>query len=152
MDGADIEVDGPGGTVKATTEGEGVYAIPAPWLAKAGDHDLAFTVIANGTVDVLTATLTIPQVPVTDMVAGPWEAFIGSAVAQDIRTRLEQRDTSLWLVAGGAFLAGLFVARLLRRRTPEAAAMALVVVLPMALSSPVGASGPANGSFCRSRA
>ncbi len=142
VDGAEIEVDGPGGTVKATAEGEGVYAIPAPWLERTGDHDLAFTVNANGTIDVLTATLTIPPMPAAAPAAGPWASVIGSAVAQDIRTRLEQRDTSLWLVAGGAFLAGLAAARMLRRRAPQAAAVALAVALPLVLIGPVGASGP----------
>ena len=147
VDGAEIEVDGPGGTVKATAEGEGVYAAPAPWLGKAGDHDFAVTVSAGGTIDVLTATLTIPPSLIgAPLATGPWTSFIGSAVAQDIRARLEQRDTSLWLVAGGAFVAGLLAARLLRRRTPQAAAMAIAVLLPVALSSPVEASGPQSAA------
>ncbi len=142
VDGAEIEVDGPGGTVKATVEGEGVYAIAAPWVAQPGSHDLAFTVNANGTIDVLTATLIIPDPPAPARTAeGPWISFISSAVAQDIRTRLERSDTSLWLVAGGAFLAGLVASRLLRRR-PATAALALVALLPAVAASPVAASGP----------
>jgi hypothetical protein len=142
VDGAEIEVDGPDGTVKASVEGEGVYAIPAPWLQKPGGHDLAFTVSAKGAIDVLTATLTIPEPPAAaPTAAGPWTAVIGSAVAQDIRTRLEQRDTSLWLVAGGAFLAGLVAARLLRRR-PAAAALALLALVPVLAAGPAVASGP----------
>ena len=58
--GAEIEIDTPQGTQKAMAEAEGVYGIAAPWLAKPGTYDLAITVQAEGTIDVLTATLTIP--------------------------------------------------------------------------------------------
>lgn len=58
--GAQIEIDTPLGTQKAVAEAEGVYGLAAPWLTKPGSYDLAITVQADGLVDVLTATLTIP--------------------------------------------------------------------------------------------
>ena len=36
VEGAEIEVDGPGGTVKATATPDGAYALDAPWLARPG--------------------------------------------------------------------------------------------------------------------
>lgn len=60
---ADVEVDTPQGTQKAVGEGEGVFTLTAPWLAKPGAYDLAITVQAAGAVDVLTTTLTIPPPP-----------------------------------------------------------------------------------------
>ena len=63
---AEIEIDTPQGTQKAVAEGEGVYRLAAPWLAKPGTYDLAITVQAEGTIDVLTATLTIPGLPATN--------------------------------------------------------------------------------------
>ncbi len=143
VNGAQIEVDGPGGTVKASPDGDGAYSIPAPWLAKPGNHDLAFTVMAGDIMDVLTATLAIPEpagsAPVS---ASVWSSFVGSAVAQNIRHRFSERDISLWLVAGAAFLAGLVAARLFRPRRGQAA-VAVVAALPfLALSGSADASGP----------
>ncbi|MGL4324415.1 MAG: efflux RND transporter periplasmic adaptor subunit [Beijerinckiaceae bacterium] len=60
VQGAEIEIDTPQGTQKAVAEGDGVYRLAAPWLAKPGAYDLAITVHADGAIDVLTATLTIP--------------------------------------------------------------------------------------------
>jgi len=63
--GAEIEVDTPLGTQKAVAEADGVYGLAAPWLAKAGLHDLAITVQVDGSIDVLTAALPIPERPAT---------------------------------------------------------------------------------------
>lgn len=61
--GAEIEIDTPQGTQKAVAEGEGIYGLAAPWLVKPGTYDLAFTVQVEGTIDVLAASLTIPELP-----------------------------------------------------------------------------------------
>ena len=58
--GAEIEIDTPQGTQKAVAEGEGIYRLTAPWLARPGAYDLAITVQVDGAIDVLTTTLTIP--------------------------------------------------------------------------------------------
>ena len=60
VEGATIEVDTPGGSRTAKPAGPGDYVLPAPFAAKPGAHDLAFTVTAGDMVDVLAATLTIP--------------------------------------------------------------------------------------------
>ncbi|MFG1223961.1 efflux RND transporter periplasmic adaptor subunit [Xanthobacter wiegelii] len=60
VEGATIEVDTPEGSQAAKPSGPGTYVLPAPFAAKPGAHDLAFTVTAGDMVDVLAATLTVP--------------------------------------------------------------------------------------------
>ncbi len=129
VEGAVLEIDTPHGLLTAAANGEGAYVAAAPWLAAPGSYDLAMTVQADGVVDILTATLTIPAPPPAP--AAPVSLvgeLIGSALAQDIRARIATRDTSLWLVAAGSFLAGLLCMAVWRRRAvaPVAAIMALI--------------------------
>lgn len=63
VEGATIEVDTPEGSRTAKAAGPGDYVLPVPFAASPGARDLAFTVTAGDTVDVLAATLTIPAVP-----------------------------------------------------------------------------------------
>ena len=143
VEGAEIEVDGPGGTIKATATPDGAYTLDAPWLARPGSYDLAFTVQAKGVIDILTATLTIPEPPAPQVAAGNlWNALIGAAWAQDIQTRLATRDASLWVVGGGAFLAGLFVAALFRSRRRNAAIAGLAALLVVSAAPSEAASPP----------
>lgn len=60
VEGATVEVDTPEGSQAAKPAGPGTYVLPAPFAAKPGAHDLAFTVTAGDTVDVLAGTLTVP--------------------------------------------------------------------------------------------
>lgn len=141
--GAKIDVDGPSGTVTATPTTDGAYTIEAPWLRAPGAYDLAITIEAGGLLDILTATLTIPPPPAPPtVVQGPFDALIGSAFAQDLKARIESRDVSLWLVGGGAFISGLFVAGLFRRRTVASSALMAIAVVG-AMTTPVEAAGPA---------
>ncbi len=140
--GAKIDIDGPSGTVAATPTADGAYTIEAPWLSAPGAYDLAFTIEAAGLLDILTATLTIPPPPAPPaVVQGPFDALIGSAFAQDLKARIESRDVSLWLVGGGAFLGGLVVAGLFRRR-PTATSALVALVVTGGLVAPVEAAGP----------
>ncbi len=141
---AAIEVDGPGGTLKAAATPDGAYTIEAPWLAQPGSYDLAFTVQATGAIDILTATLTIPETPALQKSAmGLWDTLIGAAWAQNIQTRLATRDTSLWVVGGSAFFAGLMVAGLFRRRG-RSAAIAVLAILVLGNASTSHAAGPST--------
>jgi hypothetical protein len=148
VEDAEIEVDGPGGTVRATAIAGGAYAIDAPWVARPGSHDLAFTVQARGLIDVLTTTLLIPQtlaVPPADNLTWPWGA--GRAWAGNVTSRLATLDVSLWAVGIGAFTAGLLVAWLPRRRRAIATGVALVVLMVGdgtvdAVASPATAAPP----------
>ncbi|MDQ0506206.1 efflux RND transporter periplasmic adaptor subunit [Xanthobacter agilis] len=60
VDGATIEMDTPEGSQAAKPVAPGTYVVPAPFAARPGAHDLAFTVTAGDTVDVLAGTLTVP--------------------------------------------------------------------------------------------
>jgi hypothetical protein len=140
---AKIEVDGPEGTALAAETGDGAYEMAVPWLARPGSFDLAFTVQANGTVDVLTATLTIPEPSAPTLAPGGlWQSIVGLAWAKDVRDRVATSDLTLWLVAGGSFLLGLVVAGLGRRRNRAAAAAAAVVIASAMHPAP----GLANGT------
>ncbi|MFG1249567.1 efflux RND transporter periplasmic adaptor subunit [Xanthobacter flavus] len=67
VEGATVEVDTPEGSQPARPAGPGTYVLPAPFAATPGAHDIAFTVTAGDTVDVLAGTLTIgPTVPSSD--------------------------------------------------------------------------------------
>ncbi|MFG1481133.1 HlyD family efflux transporter periplasmic adaptor subunit [Xanthobacter sp. V4C-4] len=70
VEGATIEVDTPAGVRAATPAGPGAYVLAAPFAARPGGHDLAFTVTAGDAVDVLTGTLTVPP-PAVDAPAAP---------------------------------------------------------------------------------
>ena len=139
---ADIEVDGPGGLVKASATPDGAYAVDAPWLARPGNYDLAFTVQATGAIEILTATLTIPEPAALPVATGGLlNAVVSAAWAQDIQARLSTRDTSLWVVGGIAFCAGLIVAGLFRRRA-RSAAMAVFATLVVVSATPSDAASP----------
>lgn len=143
---ADIEVDVPGGTVKATATPDGAYLIDAPWLARPGNYDLAFTVQAKGTIDILTATLAIAAPAALPVATGGLlNAVVGTAWAQDIQARLATRDASLWVVGAAAFLAGLSMAGLFRRRGRKAVTTALAALI-VVNAAPADAASPSAAS------
>jgi hypothetical protein len=130
VNGAVIEIDAAGGTLQAVPDGEGAYVASAPFLARAGAHDLAITIQSGDLVDVLTATLTIPA-PSAPQAAAPGilSLLVSSAVAQDLRQRAERYDLAVWSAAALGFLGGAGVMLLLRRRRPAAVTVALLGVL-----------------------
>ncbi|MDI4665644.1 efflux RND transporter periplasmic adaptor subunit, partial [Xanthobacter autotrophicus] len=65
VEGATIEVDTPEGSRTAKPAEPGAYVLPVPFAARPGAHDLAFTVTAGDTVDVLAATLSVPAAAAT---------------------------------------------------------------------------------------
>ena len=144
VEGALLEIDTPHGLLAAAANGEGAYVADAPWLSAPGSYDLAITVQAAGVVDILTATLTIPAPPPAP--AAPVSLvgeLIGSAVAQDIRERIATRDTSLWLVAAGGFLAGLLCMAVWRRRAVASAAAIVALIAAGVAPRPAEASAQA---------
>jgi hypothetical protein len=125
---------------------DGAYTLDAPWLARPGRYDLAFTVQTGDAIDILTATLTVPEPPAPPIpTVSLWNALIGSAWAQDIQARFATRDTSLWAVGGGAFVAGLVVAALFRRRS-RAAITAILAALVVISATPSDADSPSAGA------
>ena len=63
VNAAEIDVDTAGETLRASATGDGIYVVKPKWAGSPGDHDLAFTIQANGLIDVLTGTLSIPPPP-----------------------------------------------------------------------------------------
>jgi hypothetical protein len=122
--GAAIDVDAAGETLTAEPAGEGVYVVKPKWSGTPGSYDLAVTVQAGELIDILTGTLVIPSPAAKP---APPEALLGGfippAFAETVRARIAMADAALWAVGGGAFIAGLLVALLFRRRRPAAAAM-----------------------------
>jgi membrane fusion protein, heavy metal efflux system len=105
--GAVISVETPDGSV-AAKEGDGLYRLPAPW-AKAGSHDLIFSVAAAGTTEVLIGTLAVP--PDVASPSGRSAGLVGPALT----ARLQEAPlANLALASLASFIAGVLVARLRR--------------------------------------
>ncbi|MBC2775170.1 HlyD family efflux transporter periplasmic adaptor subunit [Rhizobium sp. AQ_MP] len=144
VDGAMLEIDGPSGTLTAEAAGEGTYVANAPWLTKPGSYDLAITVMAGDLFDVLTVTLVIPEMATTAAPVAAADGFlISSAFAQEVGTRLQRQDMTLWAVGGGGVVVGLLLAALFRRRKPAGSIAAITAALVLAGAPQSEAAGPA---------
>ena len=115
--GAVIEVETPGGSVKATENADGTYRLPAPWLAKNDRADLIFTVTAGDATDILPMTIK------TAREAAPTAAQ-GDASQGELFGR-----TSVLSALGGAVVGALLTAIVLRRRRAVAAAIILAALM-----------------------
>lgn len=150
---AEIEIDTPAGLLKPTAAHEaGTYAVAAPFLKSPGSYDLAVTVTANGSVDVLAATLKIPQPPgdTGTVVGSGWSWFVGAVLAQDLKRRIESTDVTVMAAAAGSFLLGLIVMGVWRRPRRHTATVVALVALA-GLAPPIGSAraeamtAPADG-------
>lgn len=125
VDGAALEIETPDGPAKAEARGDGVYRLPAPWLAKGGHLDLIITVNAEDSVDVLPLTLDVRL------------ASASEAPAPGLRDRLLALLTPF---TAGALFVGLLIGAaataLSRRRGTTAAIAIAVIVVAAALSAP----------------
>ena len=115
--GATVEVESPGGPVKAEAGADGTYRVAAPWLAKGGRTDLIFTVTAGDTTDIL--PMTIQSAP----------GATPSAAQQDAASGGYFGKFSVLLVLGGAFIGALLAAIVLRGGRRVAALVAILPVL-----------------------
>ena len=115
--GATVEVESPGGPVKAEAGADGTYRVAAPWLAKGGRTDLIFTVTAGDTTDIL--PMTIQSAP----------GATPSAAQQDAASGSYFSTFSVLLVLGGAFIGALLAAIVLRGGRRVAALVAILPVL-----------------------
>ena len=115
--GATVEVESPGGPVKAEAGADGTYRVAAPWLAKSGRTDLIFTVTAEDTTDIL--PMTIQSAP----------GATPSAAQQDAASGGYFSTFSVLLVLGGAFIGALLAAIVLRGGRRVAALVAILPVL-----------------------
>jgi membrane fusion protein, heavy metal efflux system len=115
--GATIEVESPGGPVKAKEGVDGTYRVSAPWLAKDGRADLLFTVTAGDATDIL--PLTIQMAPATVQGVAQRDAAPDSHISM----------TSVLLVLGGALMGALLSAIVLRGRRSAAALVIFSVLI-----------------------
>jgi hypothetical protein len=138
--GASIEVNAPDGAFQAEDMGEGVYSVEAPQLALPGTHDLALIVTAGDLMDILTATLEIPQPEETtgETAQGPFsEEWAQTAL------KAMGNGSAMWLAGAGiAFLFGLAAGLAIRRRS-SAVLLLAITVLAAAAPGPAMASGQA---------
>ena len=146
VSGAEIEIDTPSGLLKPKAIGPGIYAVTAPVLAKPGTYDLAITVSANSVVDVLTATLKIPESAAAGGVTAQrrwW--FSDPAVAQGLKQRNTGSDPSFWLTLVLGFGAGVLATVFVRRRgggSSVAAALVLMSFVPSIKKANAGDGEP----------
>lgn len=150
VDGAEIEIDTPSGVLKPMpiAKEPGSYAVAAPFLATAGKYDLAITITAQGSVDILAATLSIPEgePPTVGAQSASW--LTNPALAHDLRRHIAQSSSAAWLSLLLSFLAGVVAARVLwRRRGPKPlVAMLALMTLGTLPGDPLHADGVAAGS------
>ncbi|MGL5115241.1 MAG: efflux RND transporter periplasmic adaptor subunit, partial [Beijerinckiaceae bacterium] len=138
---AEIEVETPAGTVKASRNLDGTFALDAGWAKPGEAHDLIITVTAGAEIDVLTGQLQVPAESIAAPVAQS-SYFIASAIAKGLRERVAAYDPTLPVVALGGFLIGMVVAR---RRKPSTAAgilLAAGLLVLLAASPPALAESP----------
>jgi cobalt-zinc-cadmium efflux system membrane fusion protein len=100
--GATIEVESPGGPVRAAEGADGTYRVAAPWLAKSGRTDLIFTVTAGDATNIL--PLTIQTAP----------AAVQGGAKSDVAPGGHISMVSVLLVLGGALMGALLSAIALR--------------------------------------
>lgn len=123
---ARIVVETPGGPVTAEAK-DGTYRVPAPW-ARAGSHDLIFTVTADGLSEILSGPLNVAPGARAPDTSGGWGVFT-AAIPRVIDERLGSGAPAL--IALIAFAAGLVVATFVgwARRGPLALVVLSVLLL-----------------------
>ena len=136
---ATIEIDTPAGLLKPAAKEPGVYSVAAPFVSKPGSYDLAITVTAHGTVDVLATTLKIPNATMDTVApaAGAW--LVGPAIARDLKQRVAQGGFSFWGTLAVGFAAGVLFAGFIWRRW-RTAEVAAALMLGAAVLQPPPAS------------
>jgi hypothetical protein len=126
--GAAIEIDTPAGQLVPNDRGNGVYAADASFMMAPGSYDLAITVTAQDTVDILATTLTIPEGPSSAATIRGSSWVSNSAFAQELRDRVGSGGRSLWLAMIVSFIAGVLVTWLLGRRRRAASLVAIAAL------------------------
>ena len=124
VEGATIEVETPSGPTKATANRGQAYTLAAPWLAKAGEADLIFTVTANGMTDVLPVSL---------------EAASAESKPAGV---ISSRNFKLWALGGALVAAVVFGGLLLRKK---AAVVVMVLFCALALTPAFAHEGKDHG-------
>jgi hypothetical protein len=125
VNGAEITVEAPGGSIVAKAADDGTYSLPAPWSERPGKYDLIFTVVAGGAADVLPASIEIGA-PASATPAGPSSDGLASLLSAPLPGAAVAVLIGIAIGALGAAWVGR------RRRWPTAA---LPAVLAIALAT-----------------
>jgi RND family efflux transporter MFP subunit len=125
---AAITVETPAGSILASPEHGGTYKLAAPWAVTPGHYDLIFTVEADGTADVLTASL---EVPAAVPLAHSAPTVSSDGLLSQLRQRIEGRDPLLILTSIVGFALGVVVMGVLARRklVPAVALLAILATI-----------------------
>jgi RND family efflux transporter MFP subunit len=139
---AAITVETPAGSVVASPEHDGKYKLAAPWAIKPGQYGLIFTVEIDGTTDVLTATLEVP-----DAAPLPRSTSAGrnDGLLSQLRQRIEGRDPLLILTSVVGFALGLVVMGLFARRKLVPAAALLAILAAVLTTAALAHEGEDHG-------
>jgi len=125
---ATVQADTPAGTAAVVPTLDGAYRLEARWALKPGQHEMLFTVSADGTTDVFPVTLNIPEPAAAAPVVASWLDV--PALARDLKARLTRSDPVIAGAAAGGFLLGILVMLVRRRRLiPALAMLALTATL-----------------------
>lgn len=148
---AELEIDGPDGLLKPIAAGEGSYKTAAPFLTKPGSYDLAITVSARGTVEILAATLTVPAAALNNTPAHSGPTWLTApAFAQELKQRVADSGLSLWFAVLVGFVVGALVTYVLgRRRSTLSALIALVLGAALLPVRPAAADAPSSSTTAR---
>lgn len=134
---ADIEIDTPSGILKpVASKDDGVYVLAAPFLAKPGRYDLAITISAGGTVDVLATSLKIPAAVGTGVGAAQQTSWlVGAAWAQELQQRVATSDGPMLVAVAGGFVVGVIFTLMIRRPRRTVASLLFVPIIAFATTS-----------------
>lgn len=120
--GAVIEIETPDGPKQAVAA-EDRYRLDAPWTSAPGTHDLLVTVTHGDVVDVLTATLVVPEAGA----GAPQPASAARSIAAQI-TQARLTGAPAIALAAFAFAGGLVAAAAARSRNRRLVLLALLAV------------------------
>jgi cobalt-zinc-cadmium efflux system membrane fusion protein len=133
VEGAEIEIDTSAGVLKPQpiAKEPGSYFVSAPFVDKPGKHDLAITVTAQGIVDILAATLTIPD-GAAAAEPSTTSSWLGSpAIARDVQRRLVGTSGTTWIYLVLAFIAGAATMRFVGPRSKAKSPLVAIGILAL---------------------
>ncbi len=145
--GATIDVETPAGPAKAAQDGD-IYRLEAPWAAKTGSYELLFTVTAGADIDFLTATLTIPELPVAAAADTQAKTFSGHlrAAVLSVQDRASRTDPALIGIGLLGLLSGALAMVLLQQRRNAGGIIVVALVLVLGTSLALAQTTPSTGT------
>ncbi|GJD96953.1 efflux RND transporter periplasmic adaptor subunit [Methylobacterium iners] len=135
---AAVSVETPNGRVAAAPTPDGTYRLAAPWLGRAGHHDLSVSVTEAGETDVLDLALDIPA-------PAPTAAPASSETAADALRAHLARQNPLATAAGG-FILGLATVLLMRGRRLVPTLAMIAVTATLLIGTAVAHEGHDHGA------